>query len=102
MTDHAHDAQQAAEHHLEACYALLNDEEEEAEGPETLAPFCGCFTCQVRETLHAAWPHLRALALEEAASELEERMERFPMQGRHTRATWAVLVLRKWAEEATQ
>jgi hypothetical protein len=102
MTDHAHDAQRAAETHLEECYAFLNDEDGCEEPDELLAPFCGCFTCQVRETLVAAWPHLRALALEEAADELERRMERFPMGGRHTRAAWAVAVLRRQAEEGGQ
>jgi len=51
-------AQRAAEEHLEECWASLDDEELE---PETMAPFCGCFTCQVRETLHAAMPYLRAM-----------------------------------------
>lgn len=62
MTDHAANAQQAAEKHLEACWASLDDPELE---PETLAPYCGCLTCEVRETLHAAAPHLALLFAEE-------------------------------------
>lgn len=60
MTDvdrHYLHAQQAAEEHLEACWAHLNDDAPE---PDTAAPFCGCLTCEVRETLHAAHPHLLA------------------------------------------
>lgn len=57
MTDHYHAAQQAAEAHIEACWAAEHDEGPEPE--DTLAPFCGCLTCEVREILHAAEPHLR-------------------------------------------
>ncbi len=53
--DYGHLAQQAAEEHLQACWANLDDDGEE---PETAAPFCGCLTCEVRETLHAAYPFL--------------------------------------------
>lgn len=38
------------------------------------------------------------VALTEAATCLEERMETFPQSGRHTRAGWAVGILRIWAE----
>lgn len=65
MTDHAAAAQAAAEEHLEACWTHLHDEEQVPE-PDTAAPFCGCLTCEVRETLHAAYPHLRAMWEEEA------------------------------------
>ena len=41
----------------------MDDEEPEIEMPDMAGPFCGCMTCQVRETLHAAWPSLRAAAL---------------------------------------
>lgn len=60
--DHALAAQQAAEAHIEACWAHLHDEGPE---PDTLAPFCGCLTCEVREILHAAMPHLRQLLQED-------------------------------------
>ena len=56
--DHYHAAQKAAEEHLEACWAAENGVGPEPE--DTLAPFCGCLTCEVREVLHAAYPHLRA------------------------------------------
>lgn len=55
-------AQNAAEAHLEACWAWLDDDGPE---PDMAGPFCGCATCLVRETLHAAWPYLRQLALVE-------------------------------------
>jgi hypothetical protein len=99
MTDRYHDAQAAAELHLEHCWAHLN---EDAPEPDTLAPFCGCLTCEVRETLHAAEPHLLAAALESAADELEARLAKFPMAGRNTRAWWAVAVLRDLAKEQDQ
>lgn len=91
MTDHAQAAQRAAEEHLLACWESLDNEEVE---PETAAPFCGCMTCEVRETLWAAYPQLQAMALADAADELERRMQAFPMRGRNTRAGWAVAALR--------
>jgi hypothetical protein len=51
-------AQQAAEERLELAYAVLNDEAEDEAG-ELAGPFCGCMTCEVREVLDAAWPHLK-------------------------------------------
>lgn len=59
--DHAAAAQRAAEERLEAAWSFLNDEGEELEGPELAGPFCGCLTCEVREVLDAAEPHLRAM-----------------------------------------
>jgi hypothetical protein len=60
-------AQQAAEAHLERCFDAMDAEEQDdgrdVESP-AIAPFCGCARCQVRETLHAAWPVLREAALE--------------------------------------
>lgn len=56
-------AQKAAEEHLAACWASLHDED--VPEPETFSPFCGCQTCEVREVLHAAEPHLRAAWEEE-------------------------------------
>lgn len=57
--DYGQRAQIAAEEHLMACWDYLHDDGEE---PEDLAgPFCGCQTCEVRETLHAAYPHLQEM-----------------------------------------
>lgn len=59
--DYETEAQQAAEAHLEACWAWLDYEEYEGDKPEGMddspawAPFDGCMTCEVRETLHAVW-----------------------------------------------
>lgn len=66
-TDLGEQAQQAAEKHLDACWAALDAHEEgdEAEWPDLAAPFCGCQTCEVREVLHVAWPYLRRAAHEE-------------------------------------
>lgn len=59
VADHAAAAQRAAEERLEAAYMALDDEEVEV--PELAAEFCGCWTCEVREVLDAAYPHLRAM-----------------------------------------
>lgn len=60
IRDFGLEAHQAAEAHLEQCWAALADEEgpgdEEIPWPETAGPFCGCETCVIREALHAAWP----------------------------------------------
>lgn len=58
FVDHADAAQQAAEEHIRACWLWLNEDGPE---PVMLDVFCGCLTCEVRETLHAAQPHLRAM-----------------------------------------
>jgi len=74
-------AQRAAEERIEDAFTLLNNEADEVMdflSPEdqdriesSLAgPFCGCMTCEVREILHAAYPHLRDIALLEAQFEL--------------------------------
>lgn len=55
--EHYAAAQQTAELHLEACWAYVHDDGPE---PDTLAPFCGCLTCEVREVLYAAEAHMRA------------------------------------------
>lgn len=57
--DHAAAAHRAAEERLAACWAFLH-EEADAPPPDQAAPFCGCPTCEVREALDAAYPHLRA------------------------------------------
>lgn len=57
------DAYKAAVAHLEACHDALYAEEagmdDDVSSPAS-APFCGCDDCQVRETLYAAFPILRA------------------------------------------
>lgn len=63
MTDHAQAAQRAAEAHLAACHDYLM--EEDLPEPDTAGPFCGCITCEVREVLHAAYPHLARMWEEE-------------------------------------
>jgi len=61
-------AQKAAEKHLAACNEALFaiEDGQEVESPAS-APFCGCDTCQVRETLYAAWPILERWAVEEGS-----------------------------------
>lgn len=65
------DAQRAAEQrlsalweHEEACEGLPVEDWPDA--PPALAPWCGCPTCIVRETLAAAWPIMRQAALDGA------------------------------------
>jgi hypothetical protein len=65
MKDVGQEMQRVAEAHLSACQEALWAEESGAsdeEIPESPAcgPFCGCDTCQVRETLFAAWPVVEA------------------------------------------
>ena len=64
------EAQLAAEAHLQACMDALDAEQDGVMDGEShsaaSAPFCGCDTCCVRETLYAAWPFL----LKEAGQEL--------------------------------
>lgn len=55
MTDHFHEAHKAAEDHLQECWESIDNLDVD---PETMAPFCGCTTCEVREILFAAMPHL--------------------------------------------
>ena len=58
MNDFGLVAQRAAEARLELMEELLGLEcvGEKPEWPDDmLAPYCGCLTCQVRETLQAAW-----------------------------------------------
>ena len=62
--DHYLAAQEAAEEHLTLCQESLDDMTIE---PDTMAPYCGCLTCEIREVLHAAMPHLRLAFLEEIA-----------------------------------
>lgn len=60
-------AHQAAVTHLEECMNLLDYEEGEGEPPNvaTMAPFCGCTDCVVREVLFAAYPILTGQAYNE-------------------------------------
>ena len=50
------DIQRAAEEHLDACAEALfaMDEGKEVDSPAS-APYCGCETCVVRETLYAGF-----------------------------------------------
>lgn len=64
--DYGREAQAAAEKHLDACMDAFW-REGEGEFEDTIAPFCGCQTCIVREVLHAAWPFLLAAARDEVA-----------------------------------
>lgn len=64
--EHAAAAQTAAEERLEALWAReFDDEEGEV---DSAGPFCGCVTCEVREVLDAAYPHLMAIARWEVQS----------------------------------
>ena len=58
MDDPGYVAHQAVERHMakvwEAFYAA-EEGDDSIESPE-FAPFCGCETCCIRETLAAAWP----------------------------------------------
>lgn len=46
------------EYHLEAESALSDDELEDLGEDPAVGPFCGCTTCQVREALTIAIPHV--------------------------------------------
>lgn len=65
-------AQRAAEAHLDACQAAEFGEENGEENVESpaVAPYCGCTTCDVRETLAAAWPIIVADCADLIAREL--------------------------------
>jgi hypothetical protein len=67
VTDPYLAAQRAAEDHLDACFEYIDimespnePDDERYDVPEdpASAPFCGCNTCIVRETLLAAREHL--------------------------------------------
>lgn len=67
LNEAARRAQKAAEERLELAYAILNGEADDLTDDldaelagELAGPFCGCVTCEVREVLDAAFPHLRA------------------------------------------
>lgn len=63
VRDWGREAQQAAEDHLDALDEALGLQEDGASidwsAYDAAAPYCGCRTCTVRETLHAAWPVLK-------------------------------------------
>lgn len=65
MEDFGLEAQAAAEAHLDACFYALD---EETKSPAS-APFCGCDTCCIRETLHAVWPIMLKAAKKEVSDE---------------------------------
>lgn len=70
-------AQRAAEERIELAHVSLEDIPEDLEdeiGATLAGPYCGCITCEVREILHAAYPHLKEIALlEHAAEQASER-----------------------------
>lgn len=66
-TDWGDRAQKAAEQHILACWAHHHAVEEHGHDAEALValgddpaigPFCGCTTCEVREILTVAMPHI--------------------------------------------
>lgn len=78
IDQHCLDAQRAAEKHLAACDDYMAELDEcganlsaieelvQRLGPDpALGPYCGCLTCQIRETLFAAWPHVEKAVLVE-------------------------------------
>lgn len=66
------EAQRAAEARLAVLWEILDEPDPETYealelhlDPPMEAPFCGCETCVVRETLTAAWPIIMEAAKEE-------------------------------------
>lgn len=55
-------AQKAAEARIMACMDELHDDDGETMETVAVAPFCGCYTCIVREIIDAAWPALYEIA----------------------------------------
>jgi hypothetical protein len=55
-------AQHAAEARIMACMDELHEDDEELMETVACAPFCGCYTCIVREIIDAAWPALYEIA----------------------------------------
>lgn len=67
-------AHQAAVTHLEECMNALDWDPEDSDGepePEvaTMAPFCGCTDCVVREVLFVAYPILTGKTYDEPVGE---------------------------------
>ena len=83
MIDHGLEAHRAAEAHLEACWEALDAESEGevVDWPDILAPFCGCRTCEVREVLHAAWPHMMRARLSTVDADADGASEPSPERG---------------------
>ena len=87
MTDFGLQAQKAAEEHLARCNEALWDDAGDSmlagikgavtDSPAS-APYCGCDTCVVRETLHAAWPFLLLAAEEELTDGVRAEQEDQP------------------------
>jgi hypothetical protein len=65
------EAQARAEHRIEVLTTELYDMDEVPDDYESpaLAPYCGCLTCQVRETLDAAWDPIAELARREVTAD---------------------------------
>ena len=59
----AEKAEDAALLRLERSYhEMMYEDEYDGRGSAPCAPFCGCFTCIVREVLDASYPYLREAA----------------------------------------
>jgi len=76
--DYGARAHVAARAHLEACWdAMYAYEDEDAEPGDvvdpSLAPFCGCSDCVVREVLHGAWDIIHEAASADAWDALRKR-----------------------------
>jgi hypothetical protein len=67
-------AQQAGEARLSEVmhrfHAEQDGDDDAWDGFAATDPFCGCETCCVREVLTAAWPLIRAAALDDARRQL--------------------------------
>ena len=108
--DFGAEAHAAAAKHLEAIAAAhdyeeygdyYHDTDEAPEWPEDMAgPWCACDTCTIRETLHAAWPILRAGAI----ADLREQVTQWAMANELTAPPldWATLgaILNEETQEA--
>lgn len=69
-------AQRAGEARLMACMDVIFDEDIDEDFDDgACAPFCGCNTCCVRETIDAAWPFLYKLAHQPAIIRMQEGLE---------------------------
>jgi hypothetical protein len=70
--DWGYEAQQAAEARLALCEQWrwhYDDGDPEPEEPDpSIAPYCGCDTCIVREVLAAAWPIVEQAVREELST----------------------------------
>lgn len=71
-------AHAAAVAHLEACMDSLDSEDEDGEPTvevATMAPFCGCTDCVVREVLFVAYPILTGKTYDEPVEDTEGKAD---------------------------